>query len=64
MSWDETNSVQKGRTGCVTLMKFIGEKNYLLAGINIVVLVTTALVILEAISAISAFRADEKEIRT
>ena len=42
--------------GVVTLMKFIGESNYLLAGINIIVLVTTALVILEAISAISAFR--------
>ena len=37
--------------GIVTLMKFIGESNYLLAGINIVVLVTTALVILEAVSA-------------
>jgi carbon starvation protein len=42
--------------GVVTLMQFIDESNYLLAGINIVVLVTTALVILEALSAISAFR--------
>ena len=47
--------------GVVTLMSFIGESKYLLAGINIVVLVTTALVILEAISAISAFRAGNKE---
>jgi len=46
--------------GVVTLMKFIGEKNYLLAGINIVVLITTALVILEAASAISAFRAGKE----
>ena len=47
--------------GVVTLIRFIGESNYLLAGINIVALVTTALVILEAISAISAFRAGNKE---
>ncbi len=46
--------------GVVTLMKFIGEKNYLLAGINVIVLVTTALVILEAASAISAFRSNKK----
>ncbi len=42
--------------GVVTLLKFIGEQNYLLAGINVVVLVTTALVILEAAAAVSAFR--------
>lgn len=47
--------------GVVTLMQFIGEQNYLLAGINIIVLVTTVLVILEAASAISAFRAGKQE---
>ena len=34
--------------GAVTLMKFVGEKSYLLASINVVVLVTTLLVILDA----------------
>ena len=47
--------------GVVTLLKFVSERNYLLAGINIIVLVTTALVILEAASAILAFRAGKKE---
>ena len=47
--------------GVVTLMKFLGEQNYLLAGINIVVLGTTALVIFEAASAISVFRAGKEE---
>jgi len=46
----------------VTLIKFVGEKNYLLAGINIVVLVTTVLVILEAASAISAFRTGKEAV--
>ena len=42
--------------GVVTLLKFLGEQNYLLAGINIVVLITTALVILEAAAAVAAFK--------
>jgi len=46
--------------GVVTLLKFVGEKNYLLSGINIVVLITTALVILEAASAVSAFKANKQ----
>ena len=46
--------------GVVTLLKFLGEKNYLLAGINIVVLITTTLVILEAVSAVAAFRAGKQ----
>ncbi len=46
--------------GVVILMRFIGEENWLLASINIIVLITTALVILEAVSAIVAFRESKK----
>lgn len=46
--------------GVVTLMGFFKEENYLLASINIIVLITTVLVFLEAASAISTFRAAGK----
>lgn len=46
--------------GVVTLLQFAADKNYLLAGINTVVLVTTGLVILEAASTIAAFRRERR----
>jgi carbon starvation protein len=44
--------------GVVTFMQFIAERNFLLAGINAVVLITTGLVILEAASAVMKLRAN------
>jgi len=49
--------------GVVTLLQFAADKNYLLAGINTIVLITTGLVILEAASTIVAFR-QERRVRT
>ncbi len=46
--------------GIVTFLRFAREQNYLLAGINIVVLITTVYVILEAASAVAAFKSDRQ----
>jgi len=46
--------------GIVTFLRFAREQNYLLAGINIVVLITTVYVILEAASAVVAFKANRQ----
>ncbi len=45
--------------GIVTLLKFIEEGNYLLMGIDIIVLITCVLVILEAASVISKFKKEK-----
>jgi len=46
--------------GIVTFLRFAREQNYLLAGINIVVLITTVYVILEAASAVAAFKSNRR----
>jgi len=46
--------------GIVTFLRFAREQNYLLAGINIVVLITTVYVILEAASAVAAFKSNRQ----
>ena len=47
--------------GIVTFLRFAREQNYLLAGINIVVLITTVYVILEAASAVAAFKSNKQQ---
>jgi hypothetical protein len=46
--------------GCVLLLGFVSSGNYLLAGINLVVLVATVLVILQAFSVLGRLLAARK----
>ncbi len=48
--------------GCILLLKFIDESNYLLASLNLVVLIATLLVILQAMSVISKFAEKSRSI--